>query len=1056
MALAQQLFFATFRLDLANEQLWEGEALVALRPKLFAVLRQLVENAGRLITREELHRSAWQGTTVSESVLRGTIRELREVLHDDATAPRFIETVPHRGYRFLAPVTAAPDPARDAPTSSGTARDRAVALPLREQRTDAGSLPVGREAELAALGRCLERALRGERQVVFVTGEPGIGKTTLVDTFLARVERDGATPRRETEPAGRPTAVLVGSGQCVEHYGAAEAYLPVLDALGRLCRRSGGASVLAQLRRWAPTWLVQMPGLLDDDELESLQRRVQGATRERMLREMAEALEVLTQETPVVLVLEDLHWSDPSTLDLISLLAQRREPARAMVVGTYRPADVAVSQHPLLSLRRELELHRRCEEIPLELLSASEIGQYLTNRFPRRHVPPELARVVHRRTEGNPLFMVHLVDDWVRQGALVEEDDAWKAADGDVENLAASVPESLRQLIEKQLERLEPEQLRVLEAASVAGGTSTTATLSACLDEPLEQIEERCERLARRGQLLRAQGVERASDGTLASRYAFPHALFQQMLYERTSVVQRARLHLRIGEWEAAQHGPRASESASELAMHFERGQDYERAVVHLAQAGRNALRRSAHLEATTLLRRGLELLQALPETRARLEHELVLQDALGAALVVTRGYGSPEVQQAYERAFHLCRELGESPSIFPVLGGLWTYRFLRAELREAADLAGKLSRVAAAEEDPALTVWANAVGGMTAATLGELSTALGRLEAGSLLYDERSHGPERLRAGAQDPKLTCLAYAAWTLWRLGHPDQARRKVDEVLTAARELAHPFSLAFALDFAGNGVGMFLRDVRLVRACADELAALSEEQTFPYWLAWGTVRQGWVLVQQGRVEEGMEKMRRGMDSIRRTGAELSISYVLAQLSEAHAKLGQPDAGLSLLREALAHVQQTGERWYEAELHRLEGELTLQRSELRSPAVLPRGGRFVTGGRRRGSPRASARFRASESSEGASASAHQGGAREEAEASFVRAMEVARSQQARSFELRAATSLARSWTTRGRREEARAALAAVYDAFTEGFDTPDLQDARSLLAELATTRA
>jgi DNA-binding winged helix-turn-helix (wHTH) protein len=406
----RQFYFASFRLDPANEQLWEGEALVPVRPKLFAVLRCLVEHAGRLVTREELLRAAWPTTVVSDSVLRGTIRELREVLRDDATAARFVETVPHRGYRFLAPVTAAVSPGQpsQAPVRKPEGRaHRSSPLPIpdiRRRTLDVVRL-VGRDAELIRLHRSWEKALQGERQVVFVTGEPGIGKTTVVDAFLAAIAPPGA---------------WVTWGQCVEHYGVGEAYLPVLEAFGRLCRQPQGQSVIGLLHRHAPTWLVQMPALLGDDELESLQRRVQGATRERMLREMADALEALAHDTPLVLVLEDLHWSDSSTLDLISVVAQRREPARLLLLATYRPADLIMSQHPLRALKQELQVHRRCEELPLGFLNVEEVTRYLAARFSRQHFPPGLGPILHRSTEGSPLFMVNLVDDWVRQGLLVE------------------------------------------------------------------------------------------------------------------------------------------------------------------------------------------------------------------------------------------------------------------------------------------------------------------------------------------------------------------------------------------------------------------------------------------------------------------------------------------------------------------------------------------------------------------------------------------------------------------------------------------------------------
>jgi len=1004
----RQFVFAPFRLDPVNEQLWQGEKVVPLRPKLFAVLRHLVEHAGRLVTREELRTAVWSTTVVSESVLRGAIRELRDVLGDDADAARFVETVPHRGYRFVAPLTVT-QPVHAAALSGRPFAPPGVPRPQH-------FILIGRDAELARLQGWLESAVRGTRQVVFVTGEPGIGKTTVVDTFLTRAANSGD--------------LWMARGQCVEHYGPSEAYLPVLEALGQLCRQPGGTQVMPLLSRYAPTWLVQMPGLMSDTELEAVQRRAHGATRERMLRELAEAVEALTATTPLVLVLEDLQWSDYSTLDLLAVLAQRRGPARLMLLGTYRPAEVIVSGHPLKALKQELQVHGRCEELPLGFFTAVEIAQYLAARFPQQQLPPALGRALHQSTEGNPLFMVNVVDDWVSQGVLVETAGQWQLA-ARVEDLAAGVPESLRQMIEKQVGRLTPEERRVLEAASVAGVEFSTAAVAAGLEEQGERVEGWCEGLAKREQFLRARGTETLADGTVTGCYGFLHALYQQVLYERAAVVRRVRLHRRLGEWGERAYGERVSDIAAELAMHCERGHDYARAVRYLAQAGENALRRSAHPEAIRLLTKGLELLMTLPETPERVQQELALQATLGATLAVTKGYASLDVQHAHERAFLLCQQMGDTPQLFPVLAGLWGFRFLRAELLTAKELAAQLFRLAQSIQDPALLLWAHTLQGLTLSTLGELPAALRHLEEGIALYDPQLHRPDRTRVGAQDPKMTCLSYAAWTLWRLGYPDQARKRADEALTWAQELSHPFSLAFALDFAGAGVNMFLRDVPVVHTHAERLMKLCHEQSFPYWLAWGAVRQGWVLAEQGQLEAGITKMRQGMDAVQRTGAALSMSYILAQLAEAYGKVGQEEEGLPLLAEALAQVEKTGERWYAAELHRLKGELLLaqegkkqktkskkQKAKIPNPQPLTSSTQEVM---------------------------------REVEECFLIAIEIARQQSARSLELRAAMSLARLWQQQRKKIEAHQLLSDIYGWFTEGFDTADLKQAKALLESL-----
>ena len=901
---ARHLSFPPFRLDLDNEQLWEGEEPVPLRPKLFALLRYLAEHAGRLVSREELRAAVWSGTVVSESVLRGMIRELRELLGDAAAAARFVETVPSRGYRFLPPVTVAPAPSSKfrgpgfpAPPSS---RFRSLALTV-----------VGREQELRQLHEWLGKALTGERQLVFVTGEPGIGKTTLLDAFLQSLD----------------ATHWIARGQCIEHYGAGEAYLPVLDALGDLCRQPGGEHGITLLQQYAPTWLAQMPALLNDTELEALQRKVQGVTRERMLREMAEALEALTAEQPLVLVLEDLHWSDHSTLDLLALLAQRRGPARLLLLASYRPAEVVVSGHPLRTMKQELQARRQGAELPLGFLTTAEVSRYLTARFPQQQFLPELAHLLHQSTEGNPLFMVNVVDEWVRQEAFLETDGRWRLS-AKIETLAASAPASLRQLIEKQVERLTPEEQRAVETAGVVGGEFTTAAVAAGCEESPERLEQLCEGLARREQLIRMRGTETLSDGTVTGRYGFLHALYPQVLYERLPTVRRIHLHRRIGEWAERAYGALGGEHAAELAMHFEQGQNYERAVRYLTQAGQNALLRFAHPEAIRLLTKGLELLMTLPETPARLQQELDLQCVLGATLVITKGYGAPEVQRAYERAFILSQQVKETRQLLRSLVGLCAFHFLRAELQPVKELTAQLFRLAQSTSDSTPLLWAHTMQGLNLAMLGELSDALKHLEAGIAMYDPQRHRPDRSQIIAQDPKVTSLAYAALTLWRLGYPDQARKRADETLALARELSHPFNLVIALDLAGAGVNLLLRDVMAVATYTEMLMKLAHEQSFPYWLARGVVRHGWVLAEQGQAETGIIMMRQGINAIQLTGAELSLSYILAHIAEAYGKVGQAEEGLSLLTEALARLEQTSERWWEAELWRLKGELLLQK--------------------------------------------------------------------------------------------------------------------------------
>jgi predicted ATPase len=458
------------------------------------------------------------------------------------------------------------------------------------------------------------KALNGERQLVFVTGEPGIGKTTLVDVFVAGVRRPASNEESQnakvkgqksklTNPQPLTRNPQIGRGQCIEHYGAGEAYLPILEALGRLCREPDGEWLIEMLQQHAPSWLVQMPALLDHEELEALQRKTIGVTRERMLRELAEALEVITAERSLVLVLEDLHWSDVSTLDLLSMLARRQEQARLLVIGTYRPVEVLTRDHPLKGSKQELQLHGQCEELALDFLSETAVGEYLMRRIEieteRKQDRPfaevhdlqdttgvlQLARLVHCRTDGNPLFMVNVTNELIVGGGELRNVVSLQS----LEDLGVGVPENLRQLIEQQLARVSPDERKILEAASVAGAEFSAATVTAGTEQSTEDVETHCDNLVRRELFLRPRETSEWPDGTIAACYGFVHALYQEVLYDQLAASRRVRLHQQIGERVEHAYGERAKEIAAELAVHFERGRDYRKAVRYLQQAGENA-----------------------------------------------------------------------------------------------------------------------------------------------------------------------------------------------------------------------------------------------------------------------------------------------------------------------------------------------------------------------------------------------------------------------------------------------------------------------------------
>jgi predicted ATPase len=941
-----------------------------------------VARAGQVVTKDELLEAVWPETMVSEGVLKTCLAQIRRVLGETGQAPQYIATVHRRGYRFMAPVTVQELPA---PTPE------AAAEPFRGSQTGLTppELLVARQAEMVQLHQWWTQALQGTRQVVFVTGEAGIGKTSLVDAFVAQIATSAT--------------VWFGRGQCIEQYGAGEAYLPLLEAFGQLGRGRDGARLVELLHQHAPSWLLQMPALLPAPAYEVLQQRSSGTTRDRMLRELAEAVETLTIERPLVLVVEDLHWSDLATLDWLAFVARRRTAARLLVLATYRPADAVMRAHPVHTVMQELQRQERCTELVLNYLSEVGVVAYLAHRFDGLEFPEGLAWVLHRHTNGNPFFLVTVVQELVRQGLLAQQDTGWILS-GDLEAVAACVPDSIRHLIEHQLVHVSAEEEHILAVASVAGVEFSAAAVAAGTEQDTEHVETHCDALARRGQFLVSRGIDEWPDGTVATCYRFSHDLYHEVLYDRVPTSRRVRWHRQIGARLETGYGARACEMAVELAMHFQRGRDAPRAVQYLQYAGEQALRRSAHQEARAHLTAGLAQLQQWPDSPERALQELVLQVPLGAVLRATQAYGSPEVERAYLRACELCQQLGEPRQLSPVwysLHGLYEYR---GAFERSRELGEQLLHVASRHHDPVLLLGAYDALACTAFHLGTFAQVLEHTARGLSLYDPQQHRTLVSLYG-KDLGVSCWYWSAMALWFLGYPDQSLRRIHEAQTLAQTLAHPSSMAVALN-RGAFVGQFCQESRVAREWAETAVGIATEQGFPRYAALGTVLRGWALARQGQEREGIAHIHQGCVAYRKLGMAMEDPYFLALLADAYASSSEIEPGLAALADALARLPRGRGFFYEAELHRLRGELLLRQA---TPDAL------------------------------------------QAEECFHQALAIARRQEAKSLELRATMSLSRLWQQQGKSGEARQLLTEVYTWFTEGFDTVDLREARALLAAL-----
>lgn len=567
--------FASFRLDTANECLWRDGTEIALPPKPFAVLRYLVENPGRLITHDELLDALWPETFVQPQVLRTYMLELRRVLGDDSAQPRFIQTLPKRGYCFIARV-------KDWSGAIGSGQPGMTATPL-----------VGRDAEMERLHAELKALEQGQRRMVFVTGEPGIGKTALVDAFYTQLSRQ--------------QTAMVARGQCVEGFAASEEYYPVMEALRQLCGSPDGEAACRVLARIAAPWLRAL-GRDDADSVPG-----SGAT-ERVAGQLCAALEEVAIEKPLIFIFEDLHWADDATLKLISALARRRAPARLLVLVTCGLADIA-PHAGCRGLKQDLLLRQLGTELALSPLTKAAVSQLLRRELRQESLPSGLSAFVHQRSEGNPLFAIAMVEHLIAQGSLVRDgaEGAWRARDS-FEQMEAGVPDGLAQMIELEMERLHPEEQRLLEAGSLMGIAFPVWAVAAALDEELTAVEEACEALAKRLYFVKRAGEDELPDGTRSDFYVFVHGMYRQVLYQRQSATRRARRHQRIAIRLGELFAGREASVAREQAMHFEAAGDWLSAAMALRSAAWHAEQRCAIAEARELLDHALGLADNLAE----------------------------------------------------------------------------------------------------------------------------------------------------------------------------------------------------------------------------------------------------------------------------------------------------------------------------------------------------------------------------------------------------------------------------------------------------------
>jgi predicted ATPase len=845
---------------------------------------------------------------------------------------------------------------------------------------------VGRERERLMLREAWSSAADGRGLLVNVSGEPGIGKTSLVEEFLGDLSVLTQPPR-------------IARGRCSERLAGSDAYLPLLDALDSLLRVQDGGAVGSLMKRCAPTWYLQVaPSSADDSSEARALVNVQAKSQERMKRELSTFMNELCALGPIVLFLDDLHWSDLSTVDMLAYLAARLGAMRCLILTTVRPAELLVTKHPFAQLKLDFQARGIGREIPLDFLSATEVSAFVSHEFPAHELPPELATMIHAKTEGNPLFVADLLRYLRTQGSVTNEGGAWRLSTP-LSSVAQSLPESIRSMIQRKIEQLTDADRKLLAAASVQGYEFDTAVVSRLVGLDPADAEERLESLEHVYGFVRRSEERTLPAGLLSVRYRFVHVLYQNALFASLAPSRRVSLSALAADVLLAAYGSASTQIAMDLAELFEAARDIAPAVEHLSLAAESAVRVFANQEAVAIARRALDLLARLPESDARDERELALCATLGVALGAMQGMAAPDVGKAHGRAYALWKRLGARPSLFHVAGALWTYYVVGGQLDIGVSIGNELLEMSETTGNRAMSVAANNCLGIALHHLGDHRQAAERFARGL-----KEYAPE-LRTSfiglPLDPGVSFVSESARVLWMLGYPAQAKQRVEQALSIARSINHPESVAFAGLF-GSFLHQFFGEPQEALRHAETVLALSAEREIATTLVWGMVLHGWALGATGRWAEGIDEIRQSLAMQRSAGAEVARPQFAWMLGDLCLRAGKPGEALAAADDGLSTAARTSDHYWDSELLRLKGEIVVRAQ-----------GSFA-----------------------------------DAEAHFKAAMADAQRRDAKSLELRAATSLARLMVSDRRTDDARRVLAPVYEWFTEGLSTGDLLAAKQLL--------
>lgn len=848
---------------------------------------------------------------------------------------------------------------------------------------------VGREAQKGQLRRGYSRVKAGRGVILAVTGEAGIGKTSTLEDFLAELVSEGEQP-------------IVARGRCSQRLAGEEPYLPIMEALDSLVHPQSGPSFTGVMKAVAPTWFGLVAGEANELAASADSREtVPAASQERMKREFGALGQELSRIQPLIFFIDDLHWADVSTIDILNYLAGRFSDMRVLVLGSYRPSDMALRGHPFLHIRNDLQSRGLFQEIVLPFLETKDVERFLALEFPGHGFPQDFASLIHSKTEGSPLFMADLVRYLRDTGGIVEEEGKWVLASS-VPEAPSDLPESVRGMIQRKIDQVDERDRRLLVAASVQGHEFDSAVVAEAIEMDAADVEDRLDTLERVHVFVRRGEEREFPDQSLTLNYQFVHVLYQNALYDSLQPTRRAALCGRVAKALVARYGDQVATVAARVAVLFETARDFSACAQYFYIASGRSAGLFAFREALSLAERGLKALKVLPDGPARKQQELVLQMARGIALRSTSGWSTPQIEQVFARARQLAQSLDDPPELIPVLWATTLFHLIRGNLMECRDNADELMRQAERSGDQAYIMAAHHISGVVREFIGDMVESSRLLERCRELHLPSEHLAYAAMYG-QDPGTIGRAMSSRPLWALGYPDRAIQRARETLGIARMQGHPAMVAFALVVI-QGIHLYRGEAGEALGVGDEIIALCREYELPQEAVWSKGFQGYALHLLGRTSEGIDVLKRSLDEQKAISAGLVRSAFLALLADALRHAGRVDEGMQAVDEGFEHAKRTSEGGYVAELHRVRGELL----QLKGDA-------------------------------------------EGAEASMREALRYAGQQNAKSFELRAALALAKLLLSAGRRDEARAVLSPTYDWFTEGFETADLVGARTFLSEI-----